>query len=119
LIAGLALVLAIPKIDLVTWVVGLAMAVCLGSFMVQMVLGLYWRRGTGAAALWAMILGFTTTVAWAILFGLQGEHLYYIHPSIPGTAVNWAVFIVVSLLSKPLPKEHLDRVFGTEATIPS
>ena len=113
LIAALALVLAIPKIDLVTWVVGLAMAVCLGSFMVQMVLGLYWRRGTGTAALWAMVLGFTTTVVWAILFGLQGEHLYYIHPSIPGAATNWIVFIVVSLLSRPLPEEHLDRVFGT------
>jgi len=113
LIAILALVLAIPQLDLISWVVGLAMAVCIGSFMAQMVLGLYWRRGTGTAALWAMVLGFGTTVVWAVVFGLQGEHLYYIHPAIPGAAANWTVFVVVSLLSKPLPKEHLDRTFGT------
>ena len=113
LIAIIALVLATPQLDLISWVIALAMGVCMGSFMAQMVLGLYWRRGTGTAALWAMVLGFSITVVWTIAFGFQGERLYYIHPGIPGVVVNWTVFIVVSLLSKPLPKEHLDRAFGT------
>jgi len=112
-IAILALLLAIPQLDLISWVVALAMAVCIGSFMAQLVLGLYWHRGTGTAALWAMALGFSVTVAWTIAFGFRGERLYFIHPAIPGAMVNWITFIVVSLRSKPLPKEHLDLVFGS------
>ncbi|MFC1984215.1 hypothetical protein ACFLVO_04315 [Chloroflexota bacterium] len=112
-IAILALLLAIPKLDLISWIVALAMAVCMGSFMAQMVLGLYWRRGTGVAALWAMVLGFIITIVWTIAFGFRGERFYYIHPAIPGVVVNWITFIVVSLRSKPLPKEHLDLAFGT------
>ena len=97
---------------IIIFVVGLSMAAMLGSFMSQMVLGLHWRRGSGTAAIWAMVLGFVVTMVWAALFGMKGEHLYYIHPSMPAVATNWIVFVVVSLLSKPLPKEHLDHVFG-------
>ncbi len=112
-IAVLALWLANLRVDLIVWVMGITMAICIGSFMAQMVLGLYWRRGTGTAALWAMFLGFVITVVWAAVFGLKGEHLYNIHPALPAVVVNWTTFVVVSRLSKPLPKEHLDRVFGT------
>jgi len=113
LVVLLALGLATPQLDLIIFVVGLSMAAMLGSFMSQVVLGLHWRRGTGTAAIWAMVLGFVVTMVWAALFGMKGEHLYYIHPSMPGVATNWVVFVVVSLISKPLPKEHLDQVLGT------
>ena len=100
------------------------------TFLAPTVLGLYWRRATRAGALAGLVSGFLTvallyTLGWMGVgkegrSGPAGEkfapvYLFNLDPVIFGLAISFVLGIVVSLLSRPLPQEHVDSYFVERA----
>ena len=79
-------------------------------FVPILLCGLYWKRGTGQAAVATAILGFLTVLIWSILFGAEGKGAGGIHSIIPGQIVGWGTFIIVSLKTKPLDEGFLKKI---------
>jgi Na+/pantothenate symporter len=99
------------------------------TFLAPTVLGLYWRRATKAGALAGLLGGFVTVsalyaVGWcgAGKAGRTGPaaepfaplYLLDLDPVLWGLAVSFALAIVVSLVTTPLPEKHVDRYFLAE-----
>jgi SSS family solute:Na+ symporter/sodium/pantothenate symporter len=96
------------------------------TFLAPTALALYWRKATRAGALAALVGGFATvtllyTLGW-LNIGKEGRtgpaaepfaplYLFGLDPVIYGLAVSFALGIVVSLLTEPLPKKAVDRYF--------
>lgn len=93
-----------------------------------LILGVFWRGVTRQGAIWGFVLGAASfTVlrnAWLpsglvdgnmieqALFWLDTQANNPFACATVGEGFSVAVTVVVSLLSKPLPQDHLDRVFG-------
>ncbi|MDX9979615.1 MAG: sodium:solute symporter family protein [Lentisphaeria bacterium] len=106
---------------------------CASAFLPTFLATLFWKRATRAGAIASMIVGSIITIFWLLLvksaeaadlgivFMITGDK-----PSILAGRANWAaldplvvalpiallVLVVVSLLTKPLAKEHVDYCFG-------
>ncbi len=78
-------------------------------FFVPVVVGLNWRRGTGAGAIAAMIGGFLACLVWEFTgqasFGKLGIDAVEV-----GVVTSLALFLIVSRLTPPAPREAL-RIF--------
>ena len=100
------------------------------TFLAPTVLALYWRRATRAGALAAMLGGFGSVLFLYVLgwrqvgkAGLTGPaaekfapyHLFNLDPIIPGLVCSFGLGIVVSLLTRPLPRELVDPFFLSAA----
>lgn len=72
--------------------------------------GLYWRRATSAAAIASMLVSEVLFVS--LHLGWLPIDLAGWHPAIPAGIVGVLVLVVGSLVTKPPPKEHLDRHFA-------
>ena len=72
-----------------------------------LLIGSLWRRGTKAGAIASFLTG---VLLYAYLYVIHGWKNPF---GVAGTCVvaGAVVMVVVSLLTKPLPKEHLDRMF--------
>lgn len=79
------------------------------AFVPPLVCALFWKRGTSKAILSSTILGFLTVLLWTVIFGLRGEGFYGVQAIIPGQIVGWLAFVGVSLVTKPLSKEHVEK----------
>jgi Na+/pantothenate symporter len=77
------------------------------SFLVPMVLGLYWPGMTRAGALAAMFGGLVVVVALT----LGGVVLLGLHPVVWGLASSLALGVLVSKLSGPPPAHLVERYF--------
>src|SRR5207247_93594 len=88
------------------------------TFLAPTVLGLYWRRATRAGALAALLTGFLTVAVFYVLgwlgVGKEGRtgtmadpfapvYLFDVDPVLYGLFASFAIGIVVSLLTQPLP----------------
>lgn len=81
-------------------------------FFVPVLLGLNWRRGTRAGAIASMLGGFTAFMTW----WWQGpDYPFGIDPIFPGVLVSLALFVGVSLLTRPVPREALALFFEDPA----
>jgi SSS family transporter len=98
--------LALKKMDLVQFVVVLQASLTASFFFATVVLGLNWKRGTAAGAIVSMLGGFFTALFWYI-----GGNPLGLKEVIPGVLVSFILFIVVSLMTKPVPKESLKPFF--------
>jgi Na+/proline symporter len=78
-------------------------------FFVPVVIGLNWRRGTGPAAIAAMIGGFVTCIAWQVTLQRR-TGLAAIDSVEVAILVSLALFIMVSRLTNPTPEANL-RIF--------
>lgn len=76
------------------------------AFTAPLLLGLYWKRATTQGCFAAVIGGSILSIAWYLL-GLTR----IVHSFVPGTILSFILLIVVSLLTKPMPKEHVDVFF--------
>jgi Na+/pantothenate symporter len=101
-IVALALVpvwFAVHDVPLVQFIVLFQAKLVASFFFAPIVIGLNWRRGSGAGALASMIAGLVTCVGWSVPqqppFGLDAVF--------PGVAVSVAVFVLVSLAGAPAP----------------
>lgn len=106
----LPILLALKKFDIVQFIVTLQASLSASFFFATVVLGLNWKRGTAAGAIVSMIAGFFTALFWYLAgkpFGLSEV--------IPGVLVSVLSFVIVSLFTKPVPKENLKHFFNDVA----
>lgn len=76
-------------------------------FWVPIVFGLYWKRANRQGAIAAIVGGF---VAYCIWF-LTAYNTTGLHPVLPGFAVAVILMVVVSLSTKSMEEDVLDRYF--------
>ncbi|MFJ7727507.1 sodium:solute symporter [Neobacillus sp. NPDC097160] len=98
--------LALRQLDIVQFIVVLQASLTASFFFATVILGLNWKRGTAAGAIVSMIGGFFTALFWYLAGNPLG-----INEVIPGVMVSFVSFIVVSLVTKPVPKEALQPFF--------
>ena len=105
---SLAIALRPPALVLV--LMAFASAAVASTCLWPLLLGLYWRRTTRAGALASMGVGLATTLIWEALgqpYGLQGF--------LPGIGVGLIAVLVVSLVTRRLPTEHVERIWHESA----
>ena len=70
-------------------------------FLPTLVVGLYWQRATKAAALAALIVGFSATPLWFFARQMAGPNSAFaqVHEMFVGMPIAMVVFVVVSLLT--------------------
>lgn len=76
------------------------------AFTAPLILGLYWQRATPQGAYVAVVSGAVVSIAW-YLAGLT----YIVHSFVPGIVVSFVLMYAVSLMTKPMPKDHVDVFF--------
>jgi SSS family transporter len=98
--------LAMKQMDIVQFIVILQASLTASFFFSTVVLGLNWKRGTAAGAIVSMLGGFFTALFWYI-----GGNPWGLKEVIPGVIVSFLLFIIVSLVTKPVPNESLEPFF--------
>lgn len=120
----LALAVLVPD---VVAALTIAYAILVGGLMVAIIGGLVWSRGTGAGAAWSMLAGTVGTLATMITIEVQGEEpftgVYANEPIYVGLAASAVVYVVLSLLTRPIHPSvleawHRRRVEGGEEFVP-
>ncbi|MHC4988234.1 MAG: sodium:solute symporter family protein, partial [Planctomycetota bacterium] len=104
---------------------------CASAFLPAFLGGLFWKRMTKAGAIWSMIIGFLVTAFWLLFIKdkearaiglcyklfekhsllLDKPNWSVVDPIVIALPISIIVAIVVSLLTKPPSKEHLDKCF--------
>ena len=102
-----SLLIALKPPALILVITAFSWAVIASACLWPIVLGVYWKRGTRAGAMWSMVTGTATALVWM----LAGRPLG-IHGFIPGVLVSLIVFVVVSLLTEPPPRAVIERAWG-------
>jgi len=77
----------------------------LAVFIVPILMGLYWKRGTREAAICSLIVSFIIGMLW-FAFGLHR----YVHIAMPSLLSGFAVYALVSYLTREPPKEVQELV---------
>lgn len=89
------------------WALSTMSAGVLGAaFTAPILLGMYWKRATTQGCLMAIVGGSIVSIVWYIT-GMSDV----VHSFVPGTIVSFILMIIVSLLTKPMSKEHIDVFF--------
>jgi len=115
LVAGLiALAVAYRPPALVLVITAFAWAVIASACLWPVVLGVYWKRGTRAGATSSMLVGVAVALAWMIAGKVLGGNPLGLHGFIPGVLVSLAVFVLVSLFTKPPEAALIRRAWGEE-----
>jgi sodium/proline symporter len=68
-------------------------------------MGLYWKRGTREGAIYSLVISFIVGLLWFAL-GLHS----YVHIAMPSLLSGFAVYVLVSYLTKEPPKEVQELV---------
>ncbi|WP_329033159.1 sodium:solute symporter [Streptomyces sp. NBC_01725] len=96
LVMGLAVICIAIALNDVVGALTVAYNLLVGGLLVPILGGLLWKRGTVQGALAAMVVGGLTVVSLMAAYGiLANEPIYY------GLLASLAVYLVVSLLTKP------------------
>ena len=102
----ISLGIALRPPALVLVLMAFASAAVASTCLWPLLFGLYWRRTTRAGALASMGLGLATTLVWEALgqpYGFQGF--------LPGIGVGLIAVVIVSLVTRRLPAEHVEQVW--------
>jgi cation/acetate symporter len=116
--ALIAAYIAASKPANILFLVSTAFSLAASAFFPALVLGIFWKRATGAAAVAGMVAGLGLTVSYIVrhqpwlheLLELDGQpELWWgiepISAGIFGVPLGFAVIVLVSLLSPPPPPE--------------
>ena len=76
-------------------------------FLPAMVLGLYWRRGNGAAVLASFVVGASVLLGWGWTIWRGSMHSVF-----PAVALSIIVFVTVSMVSTPSASPAVQRFFA-------
>ena len=98
--------LTLQEFDLVQFIVLLQASLTASFFFAAVVIGLNWKRGTATGAIASMIGGFLTATLWYF-----SDNPFGLDPVIPGVAVSLILFVIVSLVTRPVPRESLEPFF--------
>jgi SSS family solute:Na+ symporter len=71
-----------------------------------MVVTFFWRRASRAGVLAGLVVGCLVTAIWNLVPELQWRE---VHPGLWGLAAHVATLVAVSLITKPIPAEHVGR----------
>lgn len=93
LFAAITAVLAIDPPGGIVELTSFSGALYAACFLPSLALGLTWRRGNGAAALWSFAAGGTTLGLWMLL-DVQGMHAVF-----PAMAISFAAYCVAALMA--------------------
>ena len=127
----LAFVLSlILPISVVASGTALFFGICAAAFLSVYALALYWKRITKEGAIAGLVSGTVASLFWIILvygktaagigiaqflIGQQGLILTnpvpFIDPLIVGVPISFIFTVVVSLLTKPMEEEHIEKCF--------
>jgi Na+/proline symporter len=105
---ALSLILAMNKVDVIVNLMVMSWGALAGVFLAPYIFGLFWRRTTKAGAYAGIITGLASAFALFVLWGKDGIPL-------AGAITMFLPLIVVplvSLITRPLPKETVDAAFG-------
>ena len=111
-VAFFALIAAIISLDPPTGIVGLTAlsgAIYGACFGPAILMGLYSRRGSGAATVASFATGLLVLLLWNRLPFDTG-----IHQVFPGVALSFAVYWVVAKLTPDYSSDEIDRLFEAE-----
>ena len=95
------------EFTLIVTLMSLSWGVIAGSFMAPYIYGLYWKRVTRAGAMAGIFAGMSVAI---ILFFVMGPDKSPIASSI-AMIVPFVVIPVVTVFTKPLPKDAVERAF--------
>lgn len=76
------------------------------AFTAPLILGLYWKRATPQGAYAAVVSGAVVSIAWYL-----AGFTYIVHSFVPGIVVSFVLMYVVSLMTAPMPADHVDVFF--------
>jgi len=80
-------------------------------FFVPIVIGLNWRRGTAKGAIAAMLGGFAACLTWTLFFQQRLFATIGVDAVEVGIGVSLLLFVVVSKVTNPNPKQNLAIFF--------
>ncbi|MFD1514344.1 sodium:solute symporter family protein [Halomarina rubra] len=88
-----------------------------GMFFVPLVLGLHWRRANTAGGVAAMVVGFSTVVAWHVateIYGVVPASVTAVitDPVIPGVVMSFVAMVLGTYLGGKPSKKSLRPFFG-------
>jgi cation/acetate symporter len=112
--AAAAALAAMPRLALIVQMVSWAFSLAAASFFPIVLLGIFWKRANGTGAIAGMIGGMAVTIFYMVNnyldpnFNILG--ISHLSSGLFGAATNFALTIVVSLVTAPPPKEIQDFV---------
>ncbi|MCL2816784.1 MAG: sodium/solute symporter [Clostridiales bacterium] len=97
---------ALGKIEVIVTLMAFSWGAIAGSFLAPYIYGLFYKKGTRGAAWISMVCGLSIAAIFSLLFP---KHV----PLVGSLAmlVPLIVFPIASRFTKPLPEEHVKRVF--------
>jgi sodium/pantothenate symporter len=95
------------SVGLLIWV---GLSALIGALCGPLLLGLYWRRGTPTGAIVSCISGL---VIYVIIMWFKLIKSPFV-VAVTCSAVGTLLYVIVSLLTKPMPQEHLAKFFPEE-----
>ncbi|SHE98122.1 solute:Na+ symporter, SSS family [Desulforamulus putei DSM 12395] len=113
LFIALSVGLALAKPTIILSLMAISWGTVAGAFLAPYLLGLYWRGATTKGAWIGALTGLTISVIFSFYFKLDAGKI----PLVGSLAmlVPLAVMPLVSLVTEPLPEDHLCKVFGDSA----
>lgn len=116
LFVALSLLLALAKPAVILSLMAMSWGTVAGVFLAPYLYGLFWRRTTAGGAWAGAITGLTVSLAAASYYGLDAG----VVPIIGSAAMLAPLLVVpaVSLVTAPLPAEHVNALFGPERQPP-
>ena len=106
--------------------------VCAATFLPMFILGLFWKRANKAGALAGMITGIVSSLFWMLFIhesnskmiglvnlltgktSLLGAPWSYIDQIVIAFPLAFIVTLIVTVCTKPMPKEIIDKAFKAE-----
>lgn len=111
ILGAIPIILTLFQLSLVQFVVVAYTGILASIVVVPVLVGLYWRRASTGGAIASMAIGFGVCLLWYAI----GQPI--INPVVPGVLASAVAMVVVSLATRPVPRENL-RPFFTEPVEP-
>ncbi|MFN8061741.1 MAG: sodium:solute symporter family protein [Vicinamibacterales bacterium] len=111
LFSAIPVALAFRQLTLVNFIVIFAGKLIVSFLFVPVVVGLNWKRATGAGAIASMLGGLGTCVGWSLL---GPAYPAGIDPWEIATTVSLVLFVAVSRRTAPVRQERLDVFFPAD-----
>jgi SSS family solute:Na+ symporter len=109
---ALSLIIALAKPAIILSLMAMSWGTVAGAFLAPYILGLFWKGVTRAGAWAGAVTGLTISVVFSLYYQLDSGIIPIV--GVAAMLVPLAVVPLVSLVTKPFPERHLNRVFGPD-----